>query len=329
MMERMTGIFLGLALLLSSCTEQEHFALSDEIRLEMNPGSYSRASVDNGDSLSSIGNQIGVYGVVTSQSDPLFPLGADWTLNPLMNNVRTTSVDLDGTIHWDKSYSYPHSREGEADKYVRFCAYHPYADAASSGAWYVEAVSGHSPVLHFSLTGSEDLMCASPVSGSAKAGAKALEFRHLLTQLRFQFVDDAHILAAGQITRITVDGVNIASTLNIETGELGVWKESVSAFPFKTDYPFPVSGTEQAPQAIPGAMMLQPGKASFRMSVHTDSSLGNFRNIEIKPDDGDTAFLAGKSYLITLKFRDRAVVLQTAVKVQPWVEGPSGSVDIN
>ena len=80
----------------------------------------------------------------------------------------------------------------EEESSVEFCAYHPYAPVGTSseGRFFVEApASGHAPVLHFSLSGREDVMFATPVTGSRNSRPQGLEFRHVLTQLRFQVID--------------------------------------------------------------------------------------------------------------------------------------------
>ena len=63
--------------------------------------------------------------------------------------------------------------------------------------------------------------------------------------------------------------------------------------------------------------MLQPGQPLFRRTLTTDSR-GDYPGIEIRTSGGETVFAAGRSYMVTLKFRDRTAVALSA-KVMPWV----------
>ena len=103
---------------------------------------------------------------------------------------------------------------------MKFCVYHPYAPVGTGGDNYVEAVAGQSPVLHFRLTGAEDVMWVRPVTGSRREAPSALLFEHKLTQLRFRLVDDEGEFAGVTVTGLAFNGVNTASTLNLETGAL-------------------------------------------------------------------------------------------------------------
>lgn len=308
-MKRIIGMCLGLAALLASCTQHDEFVDSGLIRLGVKTGAYSRASATS-QGLAAIGDKIGIYGVVTKQNSAIDLLSNEWTLNPLMNNVRTTSVDeTTGAITWANAYSYPQ----ETGRYVKFCAYHPYAPAANSASGnYVEMKLGQAPLLHFTLTGSEDVMCATPVIGSRELTPGDLVFDHMLTQLRFKLVDTEGILQNAKVTKVVLNDVNTASTLNIETGELGEWG-TPATLNVQNQAIAVKNGVE-----LEKAVMLQPGQSAFAMTVTTDNGTV-YSGVKIKPDN-DPAFLAGKSYLVTLTFRDKTEV-KSFVTVQPWILG--------
>ena len=231
-----------------------------------------------------------------------------------MNNICTTRIDATtGSLFWNNTYSYPLEKE----KSVKFCVYHPYAAINAGGFNYVEAIAGKSPILHFRLTGAEDVMWVTPVLGSRRQAPGTLVFDHKLTQLRFQLVDDEGNFAGTRVNGLIFTGINTVSTLNIETGILGEWAtlSDVVVFPLKTSVE--VRGTTEAPQVLTGEVMLQPGQSSFRLTVKTDVK-GDYPNVEIRPSGGETIFAAGRSYMVTLKFRKRSVVALSAIVI-PWV----------
>jgi len=320
-MNRIYGSCTGLlaCLLLCTCAGQEPLAPDGLIRLGTRAGGYegsaTRASVNDLAGLAAVGDKVGVYGVVTTRTDALYaPLTSEWNGTPLMDNVRTTGIDAaTGMLFWNGDYTYPQ----EENRRVKFCVYHPYAPVGTGGDNYVEAVAGQSPVLHFRLTGTEDVMWVRPVTGSRREAPSVLLFEHKLTQLRFRLVDDEGEFAGVTVTGLAFNGVNTASTLNLETGELGGWSAAQAAVPFPLKSPAAISGTTEMPQVLAGEVMLQPGQPVFRLTLTTDSR-GDYPGIEIRPSGGETVFAAGRSYMVTLKFRDRTAVALSA-KVMPWV----------
>ena len=74
-------------------------------------------------------------------------------------------------------------------------------------------------------------MWVRPVTGSRREAPSALLFEHKLTQLRFRLVDDEGEFAGVTVTGLAFNGVNTASTLNLETGELGGW--SAAQLPYR------------------------------------------------------------------------------------------------
>lgn len=309
-MKRIIGIMLGLTLL-ASCTQHDELVDSGLIRLGVKAGAYSRASATS-QGLSAIGDKIGIYGVVTTNTYATAVLSSDWTLNPLMNNVCTTSVDeTTGAITWRNAYSYPQ----ETDRYVKFCAYHPYAPAARPASGnYVDAKAGQAPLLHFTLTGGEDVMHAAPVIGSREKNPDALVFSHVLTQLRFKLVDTEGILKDTKVKTVVMNDVNTTSTMNIETGVLGEWSTPVSSLVVQ-------DSDIKAGEELKNKVMLQPEQPNFKLTITTDNGT-QYSNVTVRPDKSDT-FKAGTSYLITLTFRNKEEIRAVA-KVIPWEIGGYG-----
>ena len=224
----MNGVYKNIAgmavcLLLCACAERESLLPDGLIRLgtraDKSTDVRTRASVNDLAGLVAVGDRVGVYGVVTDRANASYAaLTAEWDAAPLMNNVRTTKIDAtSGMLFWDGDYSYP----PEENKRVKFCVYHPYAPVGTGGDNYVEAVAGHSPVLHFKLTGAEDVMWAHPVTGSRRQVPSALIFEHKLTQLRFRLIDDEGEFAGVKVTGLLLTGVSTAATLRFGNGGTG------------------------------------------------------------------------------------------------------------
>lgn len=305
------------ALLLASCTQQDMYQSTSEIRLDAGGSGMSRVGGSELEYLSGKGDQIGIYGVVTEKTDATALLEGDWVESPLMSNVRTTGVDqVNGAVSWADVYNYPQ----ESAKQVKFCAYHPYAPVGTSGENYVSMGVGRAPRLYFTLTGAEDVMVADPVIGSRVQQASALNFNHVLTQFRFQLVN-ADGFFSKEVSRIAFEGVNTRSSVDLETGTWGTWSAPSNAFEVASfEEPMPVTGTKEAPQKIDKELMLQPGVATHALRVNFGN--GDENKVTIKPE-GDTMFEAGKSYLITLKFSGKVEIL-ASVSVAPWRAGASG-----
>ena len=309
-------VCLGLlSVLFGACTKQDALLPNGIIQLGARTDNYSRSSINDLKGLASLGDRVGIYGVVTDKPDAASViLSEEWKSTPLMGNVRTTRIDANtGALSWDGAYAYPL----EEEKYVKFCVYHPYAGVDVQGENYVEASKGASPILHFTLTGTEDVMWVNPVVGSRTIAASLLKFNHLLTQLRFRIVDDEGNFAGTSITKLSFNNVNTVSTLNLETGKLGGWGTPSSNIILPLSAPVAISGTTDSPLSLSGEVMLQPGQAMFNMTVTTDNK-GAFPSVEIRPTNGEMNFAAGRSYLVTLKFRDRTPVA-LSVMVTPWV----------
>lgn len=293
------------------------------IRLGVSEVAETRASVNDLTELAAAGDKIGIFGIPTAENRYVAG-AAQWGILPVMDNVCTTSVDAaTGALAWSGTYYYPLEKE----KYVQFCVYHPFAPLGDGGANYVAApVAGQAPVLHFTLTGGEDIMFAAPVVGSNASRPDKLNFRHALTQLRFELVDEFGAYVGSTLEDIVFEGVNAVGTMNIETGTLGVWsgETELSLAGFQ---PVAIAASNAGtPQALAGEMMLQPGLESFKIRVVTSS--GAFKDVTVRPTSTlngqpETTFAAGRSYLVTLTFKKRFEI-EAGATVEPWQFGGSG-----
>ena len=161
-------------------------------------------------------------------------------------------------------------------------------------------------------------MCAEPVIGSRSRVPGPLEFRHVLTQLRFRLVDPEGAFAGETLDEIALLDVNTTGVMDVETGALGAWGDPAE---------LAVPGIETVPQEVGGEVMLQPGLSSFVIRVVT--SRGSYDRVVIRPtsvmgETVETSFAAGRSYLITLTFRPLTGISLSATVV-PWQMGGTGS----
>ncbi len=310
-------VLLAAGCLCAGCSTREDLDSRGVIRLGVE--NATRAAIDNvGELAQYAGDQVGIIGMET---DSRTPAAGVWNGALIMDNVRTSDIDADGTIHWAGTYYYPM----EADHFVKFCAYHPYAASGASGDSFVAMpTAGQAPVLHFVLSGQEDVMYAGPVVGSSKAAPDKLTFKHVLTQLTFELDDPDGEFAGATLEGITFQEVNTRSSMDIETGALGAWSE-----PKSLDMPIasvPIAAKE-AKQTIDGEIMLQPGCSEFLITVKT--SAGTFTDIRITPtknSDGSaaTTFGAEQSYRISLRFAKKTMISLGAT-VEEWKFGGTGS----
>ncbi|MDH6313584.1 hypothetical protein M2137_002374 [Parabacteroides sp. PFB2-10] len=300
---------------LFSCVKEETAPVPScaKITLGVKTDAYeSRASVNDLSDLAKMGDRIGIYAIT------------DWSLPAVMPHVRTTAVDTEtGRLQWEGTYYYPYREE------VRFYSYYPYAPTGEAGANYMEEQTGAAPLLHFTLTGEEDLMYADPVVGSDNKIPASLAYNHLLSQFHFVLIDEGDFSETA-IESITFRDVNTSSVLYIEDGNLGDWSNP-QHIALPSSYPVKITGTEEKPQKIAGSLMLQPGLRQFYLDIATDNK-GIFRDVCITPL-GESTFAAGHSYEITLTFRKKEeeieVDIETTAWVTPWKEGGEGSGTID
>lgn len=308
---------LAACLSVSGCTTREELDSRAVIRLGVS--GETRASVNNLDDLRVVGNNIGIYGVKTTGHSSAS--GDDWSFELfsediedggtlIMNNVRTTSIDERGLIHWSGRYFYPFNGSDG----VKFCAYYPYEAA---GYAITDPDVGQAPVLSFRLDGTQDLMYAQPIVGWCnKTTPSSLVFRHVLTQLTFSLIDPEHVFAGKSVNSITLKNVNTSGRMNIETGTISDWGSVVSLPVSGFDSPIEISAeANTVGQRMGNEIMLQPGLRSFKVAVDIDGKV--YDDIEIRPAAPATTFERGKRYEITLTFVDREPIFMGAT-VEPW-----------
>lgn len=316
-------MMMGLALFASCTQESENPVASAEGMITLGVaagggGSLTRGVVNNLAALSADGANVGVYGVQTANTDAAASTLADWTAAPKMHNVKTTAINTQGIMSWanPENYFYP---KNDTKNNVRFFAYYPAAAATVS----TPAASGVSEKLGFTLTGDEDVMWAAPVIGSRMQPASMLAFKHKLTQFTFVLTDNDGTFNTtnGAVTDLGITA-NTKATMDVETGVMDGWNTAALLDICKGQS---ITLSQSAPVTLEKVLMLEPGKASFDVTLKAAGTGGGAvtKNAEIKPV-GDTVFEAGKHYVITLSLSGNTLI-QLGASVEEWLEGSTGT----
>lgn len=323
MKTKIAMMMVGLALLASCSQENETPAASTEGMITLGVasgggGSLTRGVVNDLAALSADGANVGVYGVQTANTDAAASTQTDWTAAPRMRNVRTTAINVQGIMSWanPENYYYP---KDEAKNNVRFFAYYPVAAATVS----TPAAAGASEKLGFTLTGDEDVMWATPVIGSRTQPAPMLAFRHKLTQFTFVLLDNEGTFTStnGAVTDVSINA-NTTATMDVETGVMDTWNTAQDLVVCTGQS---ITLSKAVPVALDKVLMLEPGKASFDVTLKTAGTKGSAvtKTTPIMPV-GDKVFEAGKHYVITLSLSGN-VLIQLGASVEEWLEGSTGT----
>lgn len=308
--------FLTLAALaavaLTSCSNDGDLQVGGSAEIRLGAGMVStKAPVNSLTDLSGVGDKVGIYAVSTP-----------WTSTPLMRNVQTTAIDGgSGAISWATVYNYPTDGSN-----LTFFGYYPYAAEATEGSNFVTAPDGTaSPRLNFTIDGIQDVMYATPVTGSMSSVPGTLQFKHVLTQLHFRALLGSAD-AATQVKAIRIKDANSRAVMDIADGTLTGWQTPAALAALENGV-FTVPGTAAS---IDGAtpVMVQPGLSEMLIDVETTLAgvTTTFKNILIKPE-GDATFLAGTSYAITLTFNEAVAQIPIEIKadVTAWVASGKGN----
>lgn len=333
---RIKNILIAAAIVcgLCACSKSSDYENSLIIRLGIQTDAYSRGagSIDDitklADAINNNKDYIGIYGLMTTTPGAASSvLAAEWTQTPFLYNLQVTGCTSGGALSWTGDYSYPITGES-----VKFCAYYPWKPTGVSGnTGFTVTENGKSPIVHFNIEGTDDVMVAAPVVGNSTTSPAPLEFSHLLTQLRFQLIDVSGYFTGYKIKKMAFKSVNTWTTLDVETGVLSNWRnpaelifceELSNAF-----YPCTITPSTSAnPQVLNGTIMLEPGHPHFDMTISIEDTGGVVHNYDVRivpTSAGDNTFAQERSYLITLRFENRTDIRLSAT-VKPWEFGGTG-----
>lgn len=179
--------------------------------------------------------------------------------------------------------------------------------------------------INYTITGEEDIMFASEISGSKNDKAdKALAFKHLLTQLKIKVVAENQeaIDAWGTITSIEVVDPATVLTLNLKDGTI-----AEAATPAKTNLPLkgfttgmliPNNDKSEAATVAGYSMVLPKTTGNYQLMVKTSK---NTTGMPITPSL--TKLDASTAYEITLTFKSTNV--DVTASAGEWIKDTTGT----
>ena len=168
------------------------------------------------------------------------------------------------------------------------------------------------------ITGAEDVLYASSVSGTKKIPISSpLTFNHLLTQFKFVIQREAASTggtdAANDIknVKITVKDANTAFTLNLTDGSLSAWGTAKN---IPTSITNGTAATTASAASTP--LLLEPGLVSITLSIEADGYTP--QDVTIQGTTENT-FKAGYGYTITLTFKGKEI--DSSGVISEWTPG--------
>lgn len=285
-------------LAITGCSQNEDEVIinnDNPVEINLNGGveatAVSRAAVNPGQALSGIqfvrvdGDEIGTL------SD--------------FNTVKITgSMKADGDITFESAQYYPSNGSTKAN----ILGFYPVATSIAAG------------VATMTITGDEDVLYASAVSGSKKNPiATSLSFQHKLTQFKFVVKRDGSSTDADIAdVNVAIKNVNTVFKIGLVNGALSDWGTPISTITPITNATASVTGTVET-----AGFMLEPNLTSLVLDVSAtgyDSS-----DVTITGTDGGK-FEMGKAYTITLTFKGKSITPSGAIA--DWTTGTSGGIDI-
>ena len=309
------GLFvLGLGLLVGSCSKNPDCApyrdTSAPIVLSagMTAGVESKAAIE-GDKFPALSPAffLTAYNGTSAPSEWSAPYFSDKPVNS----------DGSGVLSWPQGGTqyYP----ADVRQKLYFYAYAPRAAVAAGK----DALA---PVASYAITGQEDILWAKNIDGIAKPSAPAqpvpLNFAHKLMQVKFQVVKDASFSGKSDrdaVTSIKITKVRTSASLNLGTGVLTFAGDaSATLAAYEDEQGVLVKDT---PTAVPGNVMFEP-QATFTCEITAGGVV--YKDIAVTLA-GDQVGQEGVSYLVTLTFKQKEIVV--GATVAEWIDGGKGTGD--
>lgn len=286
------------ALAITSCSQNEDEVIinnDNPVEINLNGGveatTVSRAAINKGDALSGIqfvrvdGNDIG-------------------TLEDFSNVTIIGAMAAGGTITFSPVQYYPSNGSTNAN----ILGFYPAATSIAAG------------VATMTITGDEDVLYASAVSGSKETPiATPLSFQHKLTQFKFVVKRDATSTDADIANvAVTIKDANSIFKMSLVDGALSDWGTPIPTINAITNATATTAGTSETV-----GFMLEPNLTSLVLTV---SATGyDPSDVTITGTDGGK-FEMGKAYTITLTFKGKSITPSGAIA--EWTTGTGGAADI-
>lgn len=285
-------------LAITGCSQNEDEIVinnNNPVEINLNGGveatTVSRAPINKGEALSGI-----QFVRVDGES-----IGA---LTDLSSIKITGDMAAGGAITFTPTQYYPSNGSTKAN----ILGFYPAATSITAG------------VATMTITGAEDVLYATPVSGSKETPiTSSLSFQHKLTQFKFVVKRDAASTDA-DIANVAVAIKDAKSVfkMSLADGELSDWGTPISTIQPITNATATTAGTSETT-----GFMLEPNLASLILTV---SATGyDSADVTISGTDGGK-FEMGKAYTITLTFKGKSIT--PSGEIAEWTAGTSGGADI-
>lgn len=187
-------------------------------------------------------------------------------------------------------------------------------------AWHPAGKPSNGMVTFDNTDGTVDALFAKAAVGSKQDNTgKILQFKHKTTQLKFKVVADASLDTETTVKGITVLDVELPTGFDLANDAL------THAAKGNLNVPG-ISGNEVitgTAAAVGAPVMIKPLSGNT-VKLKIQTSAATFDEV-VATIDGDTDFVEGKAYTITLTFKQQAVDLTATV--DEWISG-SGSAEV-
>lgn len=223
--------------------------------------------------------------------------------------VRDITIATDGAVTWQSPAYYPSD-----GSWLWLVAFSPVAVPVNGQVVYT-------------LTGTEDLLYASQLSGNRwngerfsgntdSASDRPLAFRHLLSRLQFSACKAATDGVTVKIKKITVKEAHSSATLVLASGQVAFGGTPGLSLTLSGE------GTEVAgvDPVVLGNLIVPPlanGASGYTLDVETSAGTYSDVPIQFSGASGDALLQAGLSHKVILTLSDHTLGI-TSVQVSPW-----------
>lgn len=232
----------------------------------------------------------------------------DWT-SATTAFVGTIAKGEGGTISFPSLETHPHYPTNAATT-TNIMGYYPAATSITEGN------------ISITITGEEDVLYASAVSGSKATPVKSsMLFKHKLTQFKVVVKRAEDVLTDASNINVTVKNANTTFKMAIASGIITDW-----GLPqINTIKPVDNQSTTSDGYTSKG-IMLQPELSTIELNVSATNFTSKditFKAVNNIGETGDTIkFGAGKSYTLTITFGAKDIT-GIGASIGKWEEGPN------
>lgn len=221
---------------------------------------------------------------------------ADYTNNPIWNT--TIGVPASGgSVTWPATHPNYNSNAGTK---TFMTAWYP-----SNGT---DGTLSGKTVSFATQDGSIDLLLATAEGYKNVSPAPALSLAHKTTKMSFNVVAGTGF-PAGNITKITVNGVKVPMSMELSATNTITWSAAKNLDVY-SGAGHAITNTETT---VPGEVMFEPWTtANVFPTISIETTIANYPNVSIATTS-DTFLSEGKHYVITLTFNMQGISMTASI----------------